>query len=121
MRLALFFVLNISLSFAVELFFPWWSITIVSGIIAMILFPKYSIMLAMSFVSIFIYWSSVAFYLSMNNHHLLLQKIARLWDFDEYFFIPLIMIGCIGGVVSVVGASVGYWIRYFYINYKNRN
>ncbi|MGL4347533.1 MAG: hypothetical protein ACRCR9_05590 [Chitinophagaceae bacterium] len=118
MKLTLFFILNILLSFAMELFFSWWIIAIVSGILSFLLFPQYIPMLILSFLSIFINWGGIALYLSINNQHLLLQKMVSLWGVEEFIFIPFLITGGIGGLVSVVGASLGYWLRYLYISYR---
>ncbi|MGL6022004.1 MAG: hypothetical protein ACRC0A_02735 [Chitinophagaceae bacterium] len=118
MKLTLFFILNMLLSLAMELFFSWWIIAIVSVILSFLLFSQYIPMLILSFLSIFINWGGIALYLSINNQHLLLQKMVSLWGIEEFIFIPFLITGGIGGSVSVVGSSLGYWLRYLYISYR---
>ena len=107
------FILSVLLigifSFIAGLFLPWWSIAIISFLVAL-LWPQspWRSFLA-GFLGIFILWSVLALIIDAKNEHILSQKIALLMKVGSTLVLVLVtsLIGAlVGGFAAMSGSSL---------------
>ena len=99
--------LIILLSFVACLFFPWWSIAVVAFIVSAIIRQKPIISFLGGFIGLFLLWSILSFYISVNNDHILAHRISLLIIKEDSPYLLVLMTGLIGGIVAGFAALTG--------------
>ena len=100
MKFITVFLLIILLSFLSGLYFPWWSIAIVSfGVIALIPLKPLPAFFC-GFAAIFLSWVSLSYFISKSNEHILAHKASVLILKVDNPFLLIIATGLIGGLVA---------------------
>ena len=99
------------LSYAVCLYFPWWTIAIVAFAVNLFLPQKPFMAWLSAFLAIFILWVGISFIISNNNEHALAQKISILILKMDSPALLILITGVIGGVVSSSAALAAYYWR----------
>lgn len=100
-------LLTAVLAYTLGLFLPWWSVSI-AGLMTGALVPqKRAIALLSSLTGVFILCSSIAFFISFANDHILARKIAVLVLKKEDPFVLILVSGVLGGLVAGVSAFTG--------------
>ncbi len=102
--------LIILLSFVACLFFPWWSIAVVAFIVSAIIRQKPIISFLGGFIGLFLLWSILSFYISVNNDHILAHRISLLIIKEDSPYLLVLMTGLIGGIVAGFAALTGSYI-----------
>lgn len=87
-------------SFALGLYFPWWTIIIPAFIISLIIKQSPGISFICGFLSIFLLWGIFASILSVNNNHILAHKASMLILKNDNPWLLIAITALIGGVVS---------------------
>jgi hypothetical protein len=99
------------LSVAACLYLPWWSIAIVAFIVAAVIPQRPLKSFFTGFISLFLLWGSLAWFLSSNNNHLLAHKISLLFlKMDNPFFL-IAVTAMIGALVAGVASLAGSFVR----------
>ncbi len=102
------------LSYAICLYFPWWTIAIVAFAANLIIYQKPFLAWLSAFLAIFILWIVISYIISNNNEHVLAQKISILILKMESPALLILITGLIGGLVSGFAALAGnYWRSIF--------
>ncbi len=104
-------VLTAVLSIAVCLFLPWWSIAIVSCLVALTIPQKPAVSFAAGFTALFIAWGLLAWYISANNNHLLAHKVSMLIIKSDSPYLLIVVTALIGSVVAGFAALSGSFLR----------
>ncbi len=99
------------LSVAACLYLPWWTIAIVAFIVAALIPQKPVMSFFTGFISLFLLWGGIAFFLSSNNNHLLAHKIAVLILKMNNPLLLIVATALIGAVVAGFGALAGSFVR----------
>jgi len=99
------------LSVAACLYLPWWTIAIVAFIVAAFIPQKPVMSFFTGFISLFLLWGGIAFFLSSNNNHLLAHKIAVLILKMNNPLLLIVATALIGAVVAGFGALAGSFVR----------
>ena len=102
--------LIILLSFVACLYFPWWSIAIVAFIVSALIRQSPIISFLGGFVGLFLLWSILSFYISVNNEHILAHRVSMLILKNDSPFLLVLTTGLIGGVVAGFAALTGSFI-----------
>ncbi|MEJ7740161.1 MAG: hypothetical protein WKF97_22295 [Chitinophagaceae bacterium] len=111
MKLLVSIALIALLSFAASLYFPWWCIAVVALIvITLIPQPPLHAFLA-GFISIFILWSVMAFWISINNEHILARRISLIILKMEAPLLLVLLTGFIGALIAGLAALAGSFLR----------
>lgn len=111
MKFLLSFLLIAVLSFIACIYFPWWSITLVA-LSAMVLVPQKPLSAFFAgFFALFILWSSLAYYISMKNDHILAHKVSLLILKSDSPVSLVLLTGLIGGIVAGLAALAGSFLR----------
>lgn len=99
MKYLLSAVLIALLSFLLSLYMPWWSIAVVAFCIGWWLMKSPFWSFINGFISIFLLWGGLAFYISSANNNILAHKISLLvLQKDD----PLMLIG----LTALIGALI---------------
>jgi len=111
MKFLLAVLLTALLSFFAGLYFPWWSIAIVSFIVAVIMRPTLLAGFLSGFVGIFLLWAILSAWIDIRNQHILSHRIAELFKLGGSSFLLILVTGFIGGIVAGVASLSGSSIR----------
>ncbi len=104
-------LLIILLSFVSCLYFPWWTIAIVSFLVLALIPIKPLPAFLCGFAAIFLFWTLLSFYISSNNEHLLAHKVSLLVLKIDSPILLVLATGLIGGLVAGFAALTASYIR----------
>lgn len=102
--------LIILLSFVACLYLPWWSIAIVAFVVSAFIRQKPIVSFMGGFVGLFLLWSILSFYISVNNDHILAHRISLLILPTDSPYLLVLTTGLIGGIVAGFAALTGSYI-----------
>ena len=111
MKFIVSLILMAALSFAACLYLPWWSIAIVCFIVAALIPQRPGIAFLCGFISLFILWAGLSFWISNNNAHVLAHKISVVILKKDDPNQLIIVTGLIGAIVGGFAALTGSLIR----------
>ncbi len=94
-------------SFIAGIFFPWWTIAVVGFAAAMIIRLSTGLNFFAGFISNFILWTAMVFWISTKNDHLLAHKISMVILKIDNPAVLILMTGLIGGLITGLGALTG--------------
>jgi hypothetical protein len=109
-------ILMALLSFSLSIFLPWWSIAIACFLVALCIPQKNWVSFISGFLSLFLLWYGLSFWMSFQNGHLLANRISTLILKQENSFLLVLITALIGGIVGGFAALSGSLIRK---NFKN--
>ena len=104
-------LLTALLSFAACLFLPWWVIAITAFIVGFSVPLKTGVSFLAGFISLFLLWAGLSFWMSAANNHLLAHKISILFIKVDNPFLLIVITGLIGGLVGGLGSLTGRLCR----------
>ncbi len=99
------------LSFAFCLFLPWWSIAIASFAVIALIPQKPTKSFAAGFIALFLLWGILSFIISMNNQHILANKIAMLIIKKQSPYLMIFLTATIGALVSGFASLAASYLR----------
>lgn len=100
-------ILYAALSFAISLYLPWWTIVFPVYMVSAVMQLKPGVSFLAAFISIFILWGLFALIISINNDHVLANKMSVLIFKNENPWLLIIVTGLIGGIVAGFSALSG--------------
>ena len=110
MRFFVSIILVAVLSFAACLIFPWWSIAIVSFIIAIVIPQRPGISFITAFAGLFILWGALSFFISHNNAHLLAHKISLIILKIDSPYLLILATAITGAIVAGLSSLTGSFL-----------
>lgn len=111
MKFLIAFALTAVLGFAALLYLPWYSLAITSAIVALTVHQKPFKAFGAGFAGMFILWGVQAFFIDMQNNHLLSQKIAQVLMLGNSWALITLITALAGGLVSGFAALTGSYAR----------
>jgi hypothetical protein len=112
MKPALLLLLMIlALSTVAQLFLPWWVITPLCMGLAFFSAATPGAAFGAGFLGIGLGWLGLAGWLSLQNHHLLAQRVAQLLPLGGSAVALVLVTALLGGLVGGVAALAGAWAR----------
>ncbi|WP_212004174.1 hypothetical protein [Chitinophaga sp. HK235] len=72
------FLLILALAYAAGIIMPWWSVALVAFVVTLVLPLSPGKSFFSAFLSIFILWLVLAFYLDVRNDHLLANRMSEM-------------------------------------------
>jgi len=111
MRFILATLLTATLSFIAGLYTPWWSIAVISFLVALLIKQRYGLTFISGFLGIFLCWGILAFWIDVKNNHVLSRKIAELFPLGGSSVLLILVTGLVGGLVGGFAAMSGSTIR----------
>jgi len=111
MRIILALLLTATISFLAGLRLEWWSIAIVSFLVALLIPQKISGAFISGFLGIFILWAVLALWIDSKNGNTLSFKMAELFKLGGSSILLILVTAFIGGLVGGFAAMAGSSLR----------
>ncbi len=111
MKFIISLILTALLSFAACLYFPWWSITIASFIVAALIPQKPLKAFFAAFIALLLLWGGLSFLISNNNDHLLAHKMSLIILKVDNPYLLMLATSVIGATVAGFAALSGSYLR----------
>jgi hypothetical protein len=111
MKFIISIILIVILSLALGLYLPWWSIAIAAFIVAMAVQLKPGYAFLSGFLALLFFWSSLAWFISIKNDHILAHKISLLILKVDNPFLLIIVTGVLGALLAGLSALSGSLLR----------
>lgn len=99
------------LSVAACLYLPWWSIAIVSFMIAALIPQHPGKAFLTGFIALLLLWGSLSWYISSNNNHLLAHKVSMIILKTDSPYLLITATALIGALVAGFAALSGSYLR----------
>lgn len=96
-----------------QLFLPWWIIALAAFALCFFRAVSGGHAFRHSFAAIFILWSGVALYQTVQNQNLLARRVGEMFMLtSENNWIVLVLItGLVGGLAAAIAGLAGYYSR----------
>ena len=111
MKFIISILLTMLLCFCACLFLPWWSIAIVSFLVAAIISQTPFASFITGFIALFLLWGILSFWISTNNNHILAHRVSLLIFKMDNPFLLIIATALIGALVAGFAALTASYIR----------
>lgn len=99
------------ISFIACLYLPWWSIAVVSLLVAIVFPQKPLWSFFAGFFALFILWTILAFIISSSNNHILAHRMSLVILKNDSPFVLMLGTGLIGALVAGFAALAGSFVR----------
>ena len=99
------------LSFAVAMYLPWWTISISCFFVAAFIPLKSWASFLSGFLSLFILWFSLSFWINFLNRDILSHKISMLLIKTDSPILLILLTAAVGAVIGGMGALTGALLR----------
>ncbi|HEY4323576.1 MAG TPA: hypothetical protein VGN20_06305 [Mucilaginibacter sp.] len=104
------FLIILILSFASGYFLPWWVVAIAAFLAAFFIGKTSGQSFWSGFGAVFIVWTVLALFKSIPNDHILVKRIATMFQLPNWIFI-LFVTALIGGIVGGMSALSGVLLK----------
>jgi hypothetical protein len=111
MKFATSVLLTALLSFIAGLKFGWWSVALVSFLVAILVQQKAGKAYLAGFTGIFLLWSLLALWINIQNQSVLSAKIAKVIPLGGSPAALILVTAFIGALVAGFGAMSGSYLR----------
>jgi len=111
MKFIISLLLMALISFVACLYLPWWSIAVVTFIIAIIIPQKPGRSFLTGFIALFLLWALLAWNISNNNQHLLAHKVSVIILKIDSPLALITVTALIGALVAAFAALAGSYVR----------
>ncbi len=111
MKFFISLILTALLSFAFCLFLPWWNIAIAAFIVAAIIPQRPGRSFLTGFLSLFLLWGGLSFWISNNNEHILAHKVSMLILKMDNPYLLMLATALIAALVAGFAALAGSYLR----------
>ena len=99
------------LSFLCGLIAPWWTIAIVSFLVALLIVQTPGRSFLSGFLAIFLLWGTLSWWIDSANAGLLSSKIAVLFPIGGHGWVLIVLTAVVGGLVSGLAALTASFAR----------
>ena len=107
MRFILSFLLTACLAYLAGLILPWWSIAIVSFLVALLVKQSPGRSFLAGFLALFILWGLLAAWIDTKNESILSKKIAQIFSLGESSLALILVSAVVGALVAGFAAMSG--------------
>jgi hypothetical protein len=104
-------ILIILFSFLAGLYFPWWTVAIIAFLISIIIRQGHLASFICGFISLFLLWGFLGFWISLQNGHILAHRVSLLIFKTDSPFLLIFVTALIGSMVAGFAALTGSYIR----------
>jgi len=111
MKFAATILLTIILSFVFGMYFPWWSIALVSFLVALFIYQKPVLAWLAGFAGIFLCWALLAWWIDAQNDSILSKRIAQLLNLGGGSSVLILLTALIGAIIGSLAALSGSLLR----------
>ena len=89
----------------------WWAFAIASFLVALLIHQKAAKAFFAGFLSLFLLWGGLAFWIDMKNNGILSSKVAQLLPLGGSSILLIVVTGLIGGLIAGFAAMCGSYLR----------
>ena len=114
MKLGISIGLTFIVSFAAGFYLPFWSAALVSFLVAVFIYQKPGMAYLSGFVSIFLLWGGLSFWIDAQNNSILSQKIASLFPLGGNGLLLILITAIVGAIIGGLSALSGSFLRKYY-------
>lgn len=111
MRFLLATFLTATLSLIAGIYTPWWSIAIISFLVALLIKQRFGIAFLSGFVGIFLLWGGLSFWIDAANKQVLSHKIALIFPLSGSSILLILVTAVVGAMVGGFAAMSGSSLR----------
>lgn len=111
MRFLLATLLTATSSFIAGLITPWWSIAVISFLVALLIKQRIGLAFLSGFLGVFLLWGVVSLWIDAANNHILSHKIAQLFPLNGSSFLLIVVTALVGAIVGGFAAMSGSSLR----------
>ncbi|MCG2616663.1 hypothetical protein LZZ85_20355 [Terrimonas sp. NA20] len=104
-------LLTALLSFVGGLYAPWWSLALMSFLVAVLVAQRPGKAFLAGFLALFLLWGCVALWLDVRNKGLLSARIGELLGLGSSSILLILVTALIGGLVAGFAALTGSYLR----------
>lgn len=99
------------ISFTAGLYLPWWSIAIVSFMIALLIHQRPLASFIAGFTGIFVLWMIIAAFINTANNSILANRIGEMLGIGQNPALLIFITALIGGLVAGFAALSASYLR----------
>ncbi|MGC4234202.1 MAG: hypothetical protein QM594_14575 [Niabella sp.] len=99
------------ISFIAGLYLPWWSIALVSFMIALLIHQRPLASFISGFAGIFVLWVIIASFINAANHSILANRIGEMLGIGQNPALLIFITALIGGLVGGFAALSAFYLR----------
>jgi hypothetical protein len=114
MKFAISILLTFIVSFAAGLYLPFWSASLVSFLVAVFIYQKPGMAYLTGFLSIFLLWGGLSWWIDAQNNSILSQKIASLFPLEGNGMLLILITAIVGAIIGGLSALSGSFLRRYY-------
>jgi hypothetical protein len=114
MKLAISIGMTFIVSFAAGFYLPFWSAALVSFLVAVFIYQKPGMAYLSGFLSIFLLWGGLSFWIDSQNNGILSQKIASVFPLGGNGLMLILMTAIVGAIIGGLSALSGSFLRKYY-------
>ncbi|MEO7446377.1 MAG: hypothetical protein ABIT96_02070 [Ferruginibacter sp.] len=103
MKFLLALILTAGLSYALCLYFPWWTIALAAFATALLVRQRAGLSFLSAFAGIFILWALLSFFITNANENILANKVSILL-FNVNPILLILMTAITGAIISGLSA-----------------
>ncbi|HVZ56389.1 MAG TPA: hypothetical protein VG870_07000 [Chitinophagaceae bacterium] len=111
MKLLLSIVITALLAFVAGVYMPWWSLAVVSFLVAVLVHQTPARAFVGGFVGLFLLWGALAWWIDSKNQSLLSKKIASILPLGGDPVLLILVTALIAGLVAGMAALSGSFLR----------
>ncbi len=104
-------ILILLFSFLSCLYFPWWSVAFVALFVSVFIQQKHLLSFICGFVSLFLLWGFLSFWISIKNDDILAHRVSLLIFKVDSPNLLIFVTALIGAVVAGFAALTGSYLR----------
>jgi cell division protein FtsX len=101
-------------SFAAGFYLPFWSAALVSFLVAVFIYQKPAMAYLSGFLSIFLLWGGLSWWIDAQNNSILSQKIASLFPLGGNSLLLILITAIVGAIIGGLSALSGSFFRRYY-------
>ena len=107
MRFLLATLLTVALGFVAGIYLPWWSIAMVSFLVALLIAQSPGSGFLSGFTGIFILWGLLSLWIDLKNESILSHKIAQVIPLGGSSVLLILITALLGAIVGGFAAMAG--------------
>ncbi|MFT3935349.1 MAG: hypothetical protein QM726_17115 [Chitinophagaceae bacterium] len=111
MKLIISILLTALLSFVICLYLPWWTISIAAFLVSLLIHQKPVRSFLTGFIALFLLWGIMAWWIDIQNGHILSGKMARLLSLGGSSFLMVFVTAFIGALIGGFAAIAASFLR----------
>jgi hypothetical protein len=111
MKFILATLLTATIAFLAGLYSPWWSIALVSFLVALLIKQRIGFAFFSGFAGIFLLWGFLSLWIDFKNNHILSHKIAQVIPLGGSGLLLILVTAIVGALVGGFAALSGSSLR----------